>query len=139
MFFVIIALFLFMGFQNSVLVGIAIPLSMLMSFIILSFVGLELNFIVLFSLILSLGMLVDNAIVVVENIYRHVQGGKTRIEAAKVGIGEVAYPVISSTLTTLAAFFSYPFYARYYWTVYEVFTINTNYNPFFFFVCSTVF
>jgi multidrug efflux pump subunit AcrB len=104
MFFVVVALFLFMGFQNSLLVGIAIPLSMLVSFIVLSLVGIELNFIVLFSLILSLGMLVDNAIVVVENIYRHVQGGKSRIEAAKTGIGEVAYPVISSTFTTLAAF-----------------------------------
>ncbi len=104
MFFVVIALFLFMGLQNSILVGVAIPLSMLVSFIILSIVGIELNFIVLFSLILSLGLLVDNAIVVVENIYRHVQRGKTRQEAAKIGIGEVAYPVISSTLTTLAAF-----------------------------------
>ena len=105
MFFVVIVLFLFMGLKNSMLVGIAIPLSMLLSFIILSSVGIELNFIVLFSLILSLGMLVDNAIVVVENIYRHIQGGKSRIQAARVGIGEVAYPVISSTLTTLAAFF----------------------------------
>ena len=103
-FFVVVALFLFLGVRNAFLVGIAIPLSMLMTFTILSFLSIELNFIVLFALILSLGMLVDNAIVVVENIYRHVQSGKTRVEAAMTGIGEVAYPVISSTLTTLAAF-----------------------------------
>ena len=105
MIFVVITLFLFMGFQNALLVGIAIPLSMLVTFLVLSSLGIELNFIVLFSLILSLGMLVDNAIVVVENIYRHMQTGKNRIDAAKIGIGEVAFPVISSTLTTLAAFF----------------------------------
>ena len=66
--------------------------------------GYTLNFIVLFSLILALGMLVDNAIVVVENIYRHMQGGKNRFEAALIGIKEVGGPITSSTLTTLAAF-----------------------------------
>ena len=103
--FVCVVLLLVMGGRNSLFVGLAIPFSMLMSFMILQWAGITLNFVVLFSLILALGMLVDNAIVVVENIYRHVQSGKPRKEAAVVGVSEVAFPVISSTLTTLVAFF----------------------------------
>jgi multidrug efflux pump subunit AcrB len=86
-------------------VGIAIPMSMFLSFIILQALGITLNMIVLFSLILALGMLVDNAIVVVENIYRYIEEGYDNFEAAKKGTGEVAIPIISGTLTTLAAFF----------------------------------
>lgn len=102
--FVVGSLMLIMGLTTSLFVGIAIPLSMLISFIVLQWAGITLNFVVLFSLILALGMLVDNAIVVVENIYRHMESGLGAIEAARVGVGEVAIPVISSTLTTLAAF-----------------------------------
>ncbi len=103
--FVCAVLFLVMGGRNALFVGLAIPFSMLMSFMVLQWIGITLNFVVLFSLILALGMLVDNAIVIVENIYRHVQSGKSRKEAAIVGVNEVAFPVISSTITTLAAFF----------------------------------
>jgi multidrug efflux pump len=102
--FVFIVLLLFLGFRNASFVGVAIPLSMLMSFIILYFMSMTLNKIVLFALIVSLGMLVDNAIVVVENIYRHINTGKSRIEATIIGVSEVAAPVIASTLTTLLAF-----------------------------------
>ncbi|MBU2644350.1 efflux RND transporter permease subunit [bacterium] len=105
MLFVFLVLFVFLGKRNAFFVGIAIPLSMLMSFMILKAIGINLNTIVLFSLITSLGMLVDNAIVIVENIYRHVQAGKGTIEAAIEGAGEVAMPVIASTLTTLLVFF----------------------------------
>ena len=63
------------------------------------------NMVVLFSLTLALGMLVDNAIVIVENIYRYLEQGVPRIDAAKKATSEVAYAVIGSTLTTLAAFF----------------------------------
>ncbi len=73
-------------------------------FAILQAMGYTLNMIVLFSLILAVGMLVDNAIVIVENIYRHMQLGYGRIEAAMKGTAEVAWPVITSTLTTVAAF-----------------------------------
>ena len=103
--FVCLVLLLVMGGRNALFVGLAIPLSMLMSFMILQWVGITLNFVVLFSLILALGMMVDNAIVVVENIYRHIQSGKPRREAAVIGVSEVAFPVISSTITTLMAFF----------------------------------
>jgi multidrug efflux pump subunit AcrB len=75
-----------------------------MSFSAILALGYTLNMIVLFSLVLSLGMLVDNAIVIVENIYRHRQMGMDRVEAAVAGAREVAWPVASSTATTVAAF-----------------------------------
>lgn len=85
-------------------VGLAIPLSMLMGILIINVLGYSLNMMVLFSLILALGMLVDNAIVVVENVYRYMQQGYSGLQAAKNGTGEVALPIIASTATTLAAF-----------------------------------
>ncbi len=101
---VVLVLMFFMGFRNALFVGSAIPLSMFISFLILDAFGISLNLMVLFSLILALGMLVDNGIVVVENIYRMMQEGKPAVQAAKEGVGEVAWPIITSTLTTLAAF-----------------------------------
>ena len=102
---VFLVLLLVMGISNALLVAIAIPLSFLVSMIILNVMGFTLNIVVLFSLILSLGLLVDNAIVIVENIYRHRQAGKNRIEAALLGTKEIAIPVTTSTITTVAAFF----------------------------------
>jgi multidrug efflux pump len=102
---VIAVLLFFLGVRNASFVGISIPMSMLLSFILMKALGISMNMVVLFSLILALGMLVDNAIVVVENIYRHMEQGFERTEAALRGAGEVAVPIISSTLTTLAAFF----------------------------------
>lgn len=101
---VILVLYFFMGARNGLLVGIAIPLSMLLSFIVISFLGYTLNMIVLFSLILALGMMVDNAIVIVENIYRHHQEGKPILKAAYEGTAEVGVAVVTSTITTLGAF-----------------------------------
>ncbi len=101
---VLIVLMLFLGLRSSLIVATAIPLSMLISVAVLFALGYTLNMIVLFSLILALGMLVDNAIVIVENTYRHMEEGKGSIHAAMVGAGEVAWPVITSTATTLAAF-----------------------------------
>ncbi|QDH81273.1 efflux RND transporter permease subunit [Echinicola soli] len=107
---VIIVLMFFMGFRNALFVGIAIPLSMFISFMILNAFGVTLNMMVLFSMILALGMLVDNGIVVVENVYRLMQEGKTPIRAAKEGVGEVAWPIITSTATTVAAFIPLAFW-----------------------------
>jgi multidrug efflux pump len=101
---IIAVLLFFLGATNAVFVAISIPTSMLLSFVILQFLGITLNMVVLFSLILALGMLVDNAIVVVENIYRYVEEGWDRRTAAKKATGEVAMPVIAATATTLAAF-----------------------------------
>jgi multidrug efflux pump subunit AcrB len=97
-------LLFFLGLRNALFVGVAIPLSMFMSFMILNALGITFNVMVLFSLVLALGMLVDNGIVVVENIYRLMDEGKSSFEAAKQGVGEVAWPIIASTATTLAAF-----------------------------------
>jgi len=102
---VVTVLMFFLGFRNSLFVGFAIPMSMFMSFMILSLLGYTMNTMVLFGLVMGLGMLVDNGIVVVENVYRLMEKeGMSRIEAAKVGIGEIALPIIVSTATTIAAF-----------------------------------
>jgi multidrug efflux pump len=93
-----------LGIRTASFVGTAIPLSMLMSFSIMQLMGITLNMVVLFSLILALGMLVDNGIVVVENIYRFRERGYDKVTAAKLGTGEVAMPIVASTATTLAAF-----------------------------------
>ena len=107
---VTLVLMFFMGLRNALFVGIAIPLSMFMAFTILSAIGYSANMMVLFGLILALGMLVDNGIVVVENIYRLMQEGYSPIRAAKEGVGEVALPIITSTATTLAAFLPLAFW-----------------------------
>ena len=101
---VVFVLLFFLGLRNALFVGIAIPFSMFLSFILLHSAGVSLNIMVLFSLVLALGMLVDNGIVVVENIYRLMDEGFDAFEATKKGIGEVAWPIIASTATTLAAF-----------------------------------
>ncbi len=101
---VMIVLMFTMGLRNSLFVGAAIPLSMLMAFTILSAFGLTLNTMVLFGLVMGLGMLVDDGIVVVDNVFANMKKGMTRIQASKIGIGEIAWPVISSTATTLMAF-----------------------------------
>lgn len=110
MLFVVIVLFFFLGTRNSLIVGMAIPLSMFLSFGVLSMMGYRINMMVLFGLILALGMLVDNAIVVVENIYRYLSLGYNKMEAAKLAVGEIAIPIIASTLTTLAAFIPLAFW-----------------------------
>ena len=101
---VLAVIFVFIGGQSAIFVALAIPYSMFITFILLTGFNITLNMVVLFSLILALGMLVDNGIVIVENIYRHMQQGATRQEAAAVGTDQVAWPVITSTLTTLGAF-----------------------------------
>ncbi|BHH85680.1 efflux RND transporter permease subunit [Desulforhopalus sp. 52FAK] len=101
---VVLVIFFAMGLRNAILVSMSIPFSMLLSFTVLYLMGITLNVVVLFGLTLALGMLVDNAIVIVENIYRYMEQGIPRYIAAKKATSEVAYPIIGSTLTTLAAF-----------------------------------
>jgi len=107
---VVLVLLFFLGVRNALFVGIAIPLSMFISFIVLNAIGVTLNMMVLFSLVIALGMLVDNGIVVVENVYRLLDEGYSKIDAAKYGVGEVAMPIIASTATTLAAFLPLAFW-----------------------------
>lgn len=102
---VVTVLMFFLGFKNALFVGFAIPMSMFMSLMILNLFGYTMNTMILFGLIMGLGMLVDNGIVVVENVYRLMdEEGLTRVEAAKKGISEIAFPIIISTATTIAAF-----------------------------------
>ncbi|MFA5928486.1 MAG: efflux RND transporter permease subunit [Candidatus Margulisiibacteriota bacterium] len=101
---VVLVLMFFMGFRNAVIVSLAIPLSIFISITIMNFTGLTLNFVVLFALILGLGRLVDDAIVVVENIYRYYQNGHSKFESAQTATEEVSMPIFASTATTLAAY-----------------------------------
>ena len=111
-FFVVIVLMFIMGVQNAVFVGLAIPLSSLIAFAVMPLMGFTINMVVLFALILGLGIVVDNAIVIVENIYRYVTTSEySKIEAAKRAAGEIALPVITGTLTTIA-----PFVPLLFWT-----------------------
>jgi len=107
---VVAVLLFFLGLRNALFVGIAIPLSMLMSFLILDSLDVTLNTMVLFSLVLALGMLVDNGIVIVENIYRNLTDGMKIKDAVIQGVSEVAWPIIASTATTLAAFIPLAFW-----------------------------
>ncbi|SDR75214.1 Multidrug efflux pump subunit AcrB [Gillisia sp. Hel1_33_143] len=102
---VVTVLMFFLGFKNALFVGFAIPMSMFMSLMILNYLGYTMNTMILFGLIMGLGMLVDNGIVVVENVYRLMdEEGMNRVDAAKKGISEIAFPIIISTATTVAAF-----------------------------------
>ncbi|MCA9734322.1 MAG: efflux RND transporter permease subunit [Deferribacteres bacterium] len=104
---VVLVLMFFMGELDAIFVGVAIPLSMLIAFAVLPNINFTMNMIVLFAFILVLGIVVDNSIVVVENIYRHFKedGGKDIEESTRNAVGEVALPVFTGTLTTLAPFF----------------------------------
>ncbi len=104
-FFVVVVLMFIMGVQNAIFVGLAIPLSTLIAFSVMPAIGFSINIVVLFALILGLGIVVDNAIVIVENIYRFITTKHYgKIEAAKRAAGEIALPVITGTLTTIAPF-----------------------------------
>lgn len=101
---VLIVLFIFLGFRVAAVVSTALPLSILMTFIGMSFMGLTIDMVSLFALVLALGMMVDNAIVVCENIFRHIGMGKDADTASMEATDEVGWPILSSTLCTLAAF-----------------------------------
>ena len=103
-------LLFFLNSRNALFVGVAIPLSMFITFIVVDAIGYSLNMMTLFSLLMALGMLVDNGIVVVENVYRKFSEGTPLLEATRNGVGEVALPIISSTATTLAAFLPLAFW-----------------------------
>lgn len=101
---VVFILFVSMGFRNSVLISMAIPFSLLITLLCLKIFNMSLSSIGLFSMILILGLVVDGAIIVGENIYQKFEQGLKGVQAAKEGISEVAWPVLTSDLTTIAAF-----------------------------------
>jgi len=101
---VVIVLWLFIGWRNSILTAIGIPIAFSLAFIMLKAIGSSINENTLFGLVLVLGMVVDDAIVVIENVYRYMQMGWKRTDAVITGTQEVLSPVLTSTLTTIAAF-----------------------------------
>jgi len=107
---VTLVLMFFMGFTNAFFVGLAVPLSMAIAFIFMPFLGFTMNMIVMFGLIFALGIVVDDAIVVIENIHRTHQKQPNIVIAAKQAAGEVFLPILSGTLTTLAPFFPLAFW-----------------------------
>lgn len=101
---VILVLLFFMGFRNSLLIALGIPLSVGFAMIMMRVMGFSFNNVTLFGLILVLGMIVDDDIIVVENIYRHQENGEAPDRAARRGIHEVSVPITAAIGTTIAAF-----------------------------------
>lgn len=101
---ILILLFFLKDFKPTLIVGLAIPISVIGSFMLMYFAGVSLNVVSMGGLALGIGMLVDNSIVVIENIYRLINEGKSKKEAAIYGAKEVASAITSSTLTTVAVF-----------------------------------
>ena len=103
--FAMLVLFVFLrGIKSPIIIGVAIPYSVIVTFVLMYFANFSLNIMTLGALALGIGMLVDNAIVVIENIERHLGMGETPIEAAKKGTRELATAISASTLTTIAVF-----------------------------------
>lgn len=103
--FAMLVLFVFLrGVKSPIIIGIAIPYSVIVTFVLMYFANFTLNIMTLGALALGIGMLVDNAIVVIENVERHLGLGKNPIEAARQGTKEVALAITASTLTTIAVF-----------------------------------
>lgn len=109
--FVLFTLMIFMGLRNSILIAVAIPFSLLVGFLFMWLAGFSLNMITMFSLILIIGLVVDGAMIVGENIYYYFEKGLNPVDAAKEGISEVGTAVISADLTTISAFFPMIFIA----------------------------
>jgi len=108
---VLLILMFFMGTTNAFFVAMSVPLSMFLAFMVMPAIGFTMNMIVLFSFLLALGIVVDDAIVVIENTHRIFDNGRRNIvEAAKLAAGEVFLPVLSGTLTTLAPFIPLAFW-----------------------------
>ena len=98
------ALFIFLGWRNALLASFGIPLSILIAFIIIPYFDVTLNNLTIFGFIIVVGMVVDNAIVVLENIHRYREEGYCHRDSIIMGVDQVIGPVFSSTLTTLSAF-----------------------------------
>lgn len=108
---VTLILMFFMGVTNALFVALSVPLSMFIAFLFMPSIGFTMNMIVLFAFLLALGIVVDDAIVVIENTHRLFDNGKKDIKtAAKMAAGEVFLPVLSGTITTLAPFIPLAFW-----------------------------
>ena len=101
---VLLSLYLFLNFRVALITAMGIPISFLVAATALYYLGYTINMVSLFAFLIALGLIVDDAIIVTENMYRHMEMGKPAHEAARVGAHEVLWPVIASTATTVAAF-----------------------------------
>ncbi|HTX89320.1 MAG TPA: efflux RND transporter permease subunit [Bacteroidales bacterium] len=107
---VTLVLMFFMGFNNAFFVGLSVPLSIFVAYLVMPGLGFTMNMIVMFAFIFALGIIVDDAIVVIENTHRIHRTEKNIVKAAKMAAGEVFLPILSGTLTTLAPFFPLAFW-----------------------------
>jgi len=101
---VLLSLYLFLNFRVAAITAMGIPVSFLVAVIIIYYLGYTINMVSMFAFLIALGMIVDDAIIVTENSYRHLENGLDPVAAAKRGAGEVFWPVMASTCTTIAAF-----------------------------------
>ena len=101
---VLLSLYLFLNFRVAIITALGIPVSFLVAVIIIYYLGYTINMVSMFAFLIALGMIVDDAIIVTENVYRHMENGLERTPAAKRGAKEVFWPVMASTSTTVAAF-----------------------------------
>lgn len=106
---VLLSLYLFLNFRVAAITAMGIPVSFLFAIMMIYYFNFTINMVSLFAFLIALGMIVDDAIIVTENVYRHMEEGMPHYRAAKVGAQEVFWPVIASTSTTIAAFL--PMYA----------------------------
>lgn len=101
---VLASLYFFLNFRVAFITALGIPVSFLIAIILIHYLGYTINMISLFAFLIALGMIVDDAIIVTENVYRHMEDGVDRAQAALIGSKEVFWPVVASTCTTVAAF-----------------------------------
>ncbi len=104
LFLVLLSLYLFLNFRVALITAMGIPVSFLFAVIAIYYLGYTINMVSLFAFLIALGLIVDDAIIVTENMYRHMEMGKPAHEAARIGAREVLWPVVASTATTVAAF-----------------------------------
>lgn len=102
---VVLCIFLFLrNFRSTLIPALAIPISIVSTFAAMYFLGFTLNNFTLLALVLAIGVVVDDAIVMLENIFRHIEAGKPRLEAALIGAKEITLPIISASLALIAVF-----------------------------------
>ncbi|HSH92613.1 MAG TPA: efflux RND transporter permease subunit, partial [Roseimicrobium sp.] len=102
---VVVVIYLFLGnFRATIIPGVAIPVSIIATFAVLHLFGYSVNILTMLALVLSIGVVVDDAIVVLENIYRHIEEGKTPMEASFIAMKEIAFAVIAITVALVAVF-----------------------------------
>lgn len=101
---VVLILWVTLGFRNAMLTSVGIPFSILFAVMMNRVFGYSINTITIFSFVLISGIIVDDSIIIVENVYRHLQNGKSMVKAVRDGTAEIFWPVVSSALTTIFAF-----------------------------------